>query len=107
VRQLVALWDGGIAVEIANNIKFAGVSLTDWHVFADGREIFLHRRAPTPQVPGILQRVEESMGKTYSLATQNCEHFASYAFSGKAESKAIQGAGVVAAILIIILGLSD
>ena len=95
VRRLIALWGGGLAVEIANNVKFVGVTVSDWHVFASGQEILLHRRAPSTEVPGILRRVEESMGKTYSLATQNCEHFASYAFTGKAESKQIQGVGIV------------
>jgi hypothetical protein len=53
-------------------------------------------------MPEILQRVEESIGKAYSLATQNCEHFASYAFTGKAESKQIQGGVFVAAALVLL-----
>jgi hypothetical protein len=110
VRRLVLQWDGGIAVQIANNVKVTGISLSDWHIFADGHEILLHRRAQAAQVPEILRRVDESMGKAYSLLTQNCEHFASYAFTGKSESKAIQGAGVLAAaafLLIIGFGGSD
>jgi hypothetical protein len=89
-------------VEIANNVKLAGISISDWHVFADGREIFLHRRAESVQVPAILRRVDESMGKTYSLLTQNCEHFASYAFTGVAESKTVTGVGVLVAAVVII-----
>jgi len=99
VRRITAFWGGGVAVEIANNVKFVGVTISDWRVFAGEQEIILHRRAPAAQVPEILRRVDESMGKTYSLATQNCEHFASYAFTGKAESKQIEGAG------ILVLGL--
>jgi hypothetical protein len=102
VRRLLPRWDGGVEVQIANNVKLAGVSVSDWHVFADGREIILHRRALASEVPAILRRVDESMGKTYDLLTQNCEHFASYAFTGKAESKAVQGAGVVAAVLVLV-----
>ena|ERR1700691_1540982 len=104
VRRLVPQWDGGIAVEIANNVKLGGVSLSDWHVFADGQEIILHRRAPADQVPQILRRVDGSMGKTYNLLTQNCEHFASYAFTGVAESKMVTGVGVLVAA-VVILGL--
>ena len=103
VRRLIALWDGGIAVEIANNVKLSGVALSDWYAFADGREIILHRRAPAAQVPEILRRVDASMGKTYNLLAQNCEHFASYAFTGIAQSKAVQGAGVVVAIVVLCL----
>jgi hypothetical protein len=102
VRRLVPRWDGGIAVEIANNVKLGGISLSDWHVFADGREIILHRRAPAGQVRQILRRADESMGKTYDLLTQNCEHFASYAFTGKPESPAIKGAGFITAALVLI-----
>jgi len=103
VRRLVPQWDGGIAVEIANNVKLGGISLSDWHVFADGREIILHRRAPADQVPQVLRRVDASMGKTYNLLTQNCEHFASYAFTGKPESPAIKGAGVITAVLVLLI----
>jgi Lecithin retinol acyltransferase len=107
VRRLVPQWDGGVAVLIANNVKRGGVSLSDWHVFRDGHEIILHRRAPADQVPQILRRVDASMGKTYNLLSQNCEHLASYAFTGKAESKAMQGAGVLTAVLVLlIIGLS-
>jgi lecithin:retinol acyltransferase len=102
VRRLIPRWDGGVEVQIANNVKLAGVSLSQWYVFADGREIILHRRAPASEVPAILHRVDESMGKGYHLLTQNCEHFASHAFTGKAESRAVQGVGVVAAVLVII-----
>jgi hypothetical protein len=102
VRRLIPRWDGGVEVQIANNVKLAGVSISDWYVFADGREIILHRRAPATEVPAILRRTDESMGKGYHLLTQNCEHFASHAFTGKAESKAVQGVGVVAAVLVII-----
>lgn len=102
VRRFVPQWDGGIAVEIANNVKLAGISISDWHIFADGREIFLHRRAESVQVPAILRRVDESMGKTYSLLTQNCEHFASYAFTGATESKTVTGVGVLIEAVVII-----
>jgi|HubBroStandDraft_2_1064218.scaffolds.fasta_scaffold392702_2 hypothetical protein len=102
VRRLVPLWDGGIAVEIANNVKLGGVSISDWHVFADGQEIILHRRAPADQVPQILRRSDASLGERYSLLTQNCEHFASYAFTGVAESKMVNGVGVLVTAVVLL-----
>jgi hypothetical protein len=101
VRRLVRV-SGGIRVEIANNVKLSGITATDWHSFSEGREVVLHRRASSPQVQEILARVEKSMGKTYHLLVQNCEHFASYAFTGKAESKYVQVLGLVAGVFFLI-----
>jgi hypothetical protein len=69
VRRLIPRWDGGVEAQIANNVKLAGISISDWYVFAEGREITLHRRAPAPEVPAILHRVDESMGKQSPIIT--------------------------------------
>ena len=96
----------GMAVQIAHNMKATGVTISDWYVFGDGNPILLVSH-PSSQahVHGILARVEANIGKPYNLFGQNCEHFASFAFSGRAESKALQAALGVAAAVAIILGL--
>lgn len=103
VRRLIPLLTGGVAVQIAHNMKLTGVIVSDWYEFSDNREVFLHRRGLAAQVPDILSRVDASMGKTYNLIAQNCEHFASYAFTGNARSEAVQGAGVLAAVVVLCL----
>src|SRR5579871_2278560 len=96
VRRLVVV-PAGIAAEIVHNTKGGGVALTDWYEFADGNTVFLHRR-PSSAVHAsqIVARAEASIGKPYALFAQNCEHFASFAFNGKAESETVTGLGWLA-----------
>jgi hypothetical protein len=102
-------WAGnGFAVEIANNMIGRGVIASDWYEFADGQTVELHRRAASPiHVQGILARIESNLGKPYNLFAQNCEHFASFAFNGKAESKSVAAIGVVALAAIIVVLLAS
>ena len=98
-------WFGtGMAVEIAHNQKGFGVIASDWYDFADGQTIFLHRRPAPGQVQMILARLESNMGGSYDLFAKNCEHFASYVFTGRAVSNQVAAVGFIAAVAII-LGL--
>jgi Lecithin retinol acyltransferase len=92
----------GFVVEIAHNMKASGVTVSDWYDFSEGDQVHLHRQASSEHVPKILARVEANIGKPYSVFAQNCEHFASFAFTGRAESKSIQGAGLITALALII-----
>lgn len=90
------------AVEIAHNMKATGVTVSNWDDFADGNQIFLRRKASSEQhVQEILARVEANIRKPYNLLGQNCEHFASYAFTGQAESKSIQALGAIAGLAVV------
>lgn len=96
-------WAGtGFAVEIAHNKKGFGVIKSDWYEFAEGQTIFLHRRPSPETVQSILARVESNMGKPYHLFANNCEHFASFAFAGKSESRSVKVLGWLAAAAVII-----
>jgi hypothetical protein len=96
-------WNGnGFAVEIANNKKGIGVIASDWHEFAEGQIVLLQRQADPAMINAILSRVDRSLGKPYHLFAQNCEHFASFAFSGKSESQTVKVAALVAAVVVII-----
>ena len=101
-------WIGtGFAVEIAHNMKQLGVGASDWYEFADAQDVWLHRRdCDQVHVQEILARVECNLGKPYLLFAQNCEHFTSFAFTGKAESKTVDAAGWITAGAII-LGLLE
>ena len=93
---------GGLAVDIAHNLKESGVTVSDWYDFADGNVVMLERHAYSAEhVAEIVARVDVNIGKPYHLFAQNCEHFASFAFTGKAESKSLQvlGGFAVAGIL--------
>lgn len=103
VRRIYPTCDG-LAVEITHNMKATGVTVSDWYDFADGNPIFLHRKASSEHVHEILARAEANIGTPYYLFAQNCEHFASYAFTGRAESTSVQvvgwGVAIVAGIAI-------
>jgi hypothetical protein len=71
--------------------------------FSEGGAVVLCQRASSPaHVQQIMARVESSMGKHYNLFAQNCEHFASFAFNGKAKSKSVQIVGLFATGAVIL-----
>lgn len=102
----VALFLGGqFQAVIAHNMKGKGVIQSSWLNFSENQPVHLHRRAVSQQhVQEILQRAYSSLNASYVLLTQNCQHFASFAFTGKAESPAVRavgGIGVVAALIAL------
>jgi hypothetical protein len=74
----------GVAVEVSHNSKDSGVTVSDWYQFAGDQLVFL-------------ARVEDNIGQPYHAFAQNCEHFASFAFTGIPESETIQTLGRIAA----------
>ena len=97
VRRLV-LVSGGIAVEVIHNTKGGGVAVAAWYEFAGGNPIFLHRSPESPtHAAQVVAWAEANIGKPYFLFAQNCEHFASFAFNGVAESESLQAVGMMAA----------
>jgi hypothetical protein len=95
----------GFVVEIAHNMKASGVTISDWYDFADGNHVWPHRKASSEHVHEILTRVQANIGRPYHVFAQNCEHFASHAFTGQAESESVQvlgwGLAIVAGIAIL------
>ncbi|HEY3443623.1 MAG TPA: lecithin retinol acyltransferase family protein [Paludibaculum sp.] len=107
VRRL-ALVPGGIAVEIIHNTKGGGVAAAAWHDFADGNSVFLHRRPESSlHAAHIIERAEANIEKPYALFAQNCEHFASFAFTGEAESESIKTVGLMAVGLMAVALLTS
>jgi hypothetical protein len=83
-------------------MKATGITTTELFDFSDGQPVFLHRRPFPNDVPGILARVDKSISKPYNLLGQNCEHFASFAFTGKAESTSVKAVGALALVGILV-----
>jgi hypothetical protein len=108
VRRLV-LVPGGIAVEIIHNTKGGGVAVADWYQFADGNPVLLHSHPSSPtHASQVVARGEANIGKPYALFAQNCEHFASFAFTGQAESMTVATLGwMVAGVLAVAALTSD
>jgi hypothetical protein len=106
VRRLLFV-AGGIAVEVIHNTKDEGVMVSEWSEFAGHAPVHLHRRPDSPEdAAATVARAEANLGKPYYLFAQNCEHFASFAFTGEAESKTLQGLGWMAAGLAAIAFLT-
>jgi hypothetical protein len=101
VRRLYSVRNG-IAIEIVHNDKNRGVTVIDWYDFANGNNIFLHKRPSQELAQAVVARASANIGKHYHFFAQNCEHFASFAFTGKANSESMQALGVIAAAVIII-----
>jgi hypothetical protein len=105
VRRIM-LVAGVFVVEIAHNMKSTGIVVTDLVQFADAQPIFLHRRPLPVQVPEILARVDASVGKPYHVFAQNCEHFASFALMGRAESASVRTVVALTLAGVVLVGLS-
>lgn len=101
----VARMYGGFQAAVAHNMKGRGVVQSYWLDFSEGQSVRLHNRAASQMhVNQILQRVYRNLGAKYSLLNQNCQHFASFAFTGKPESpsvKTVGGLGILAALAIL------
>jgi hypothetical protein len=67
--------------------------------------VSLQSRPLPVDVPDILARVDSSIGKPYHLFAQNCEHFASFAFTAKAESKSVKTVRALTLAGAVIIGL--
>lgn len=107
VRRLVFV-PGGVAVEIIHNTKGGGVEIADWHQFGDGNPVFLHRRPKSPShAADAVARADANVGKPYALFAQNCEHFASFAFAGIAESQSVRALGWMAAGVLTVAALTS
>lgn len=98
----VALMYGGFQAAVAHNSKGRGVVQSSWLDFSEGQPVILHRRATSQMhVHEILQRVYANLGQPYLLLAQNCQHFASLAFTGKAESPATKAVGGLAVVAVL------
>ena len=96
----------GFAVEIIHNTKGGGVAVVDWHEFAAGNPVLLHRRPESVYAADVVARAEANIGKPYYLFAQNCEHFASFAFSGQAESETVKAAGWMVVGIVAVAALT-
>lgn len=101
----VGIYVGG--QNVVHNDKGGGVVvLGTLAQFSGGRLIQLHKAATgnTFERQAIANRAFALLGRKFNLWTFNCEHAATWAQSGKAESPQLQGFAVFA-LLILGLGL--
>ena len=106
VRRLVFV-SGGIGVEIIHNTKGGNVAVVDWYEFAACNPVLLHRRPESlAHAADVVARAEANIGEPYYLFAQNCEHFASFAFSGQAESETVKAAGWMVVGIVAVAALT-
>jgi triosephosphate isomerase len=55
----------------------------------------------------VVARAEANIGKPYYLFAQNCEHFASFAFTGKADSETVKTVGLMVAGILAVAALTS
>lgn len=104
IVQALYWTQNGTAVQIVHNDKGNGVSIIDWHAFADGNTIFLHKRPCQHYAKAVVDRANANIGKSYHLCAQNCEHFAAFAFTGQAQSESVQALGFIG-VFVLVVGL--
>jgi hypothetical protein len=105
----LGVWHHGVVVNVswngpvvAHNRKGVGTITSYWNDFSEGQTVHLHKRAESAlHVHEIVARTNANLNKPYRLFAQNCEHFASFVFTGTAESTTVQGWALVAACVAL------
>ena len=84
------------------------MAVVHWYEFAACNPVLLHRRPESlAHAADVVARAEANIGEPYYLFAQNCEHFASFAFTGEPESKTLQGLGWIAAGVLTVAALTS
>jgi len=78
---------------VVHNCKGGGVVLSSLAEFADGTQVYMHQKASGNifDREAIARRAIALVGTKYDLLSFNCEHAASLAQRGKAESPQVAG----------------
>ncbi len=76
--------------EFVHNTLAGGVVYTDRQGFGGNRPITVEQHAPAGRADEVVARAWALVGKEYNLFLFNCEHVASLALTGKAESPQLQ-----------------
>ena len=98
---LYAVWSGAVTdTSLRSSIipKDGGVKISEWYDFA-GVEfiVYLVARPSSPEhANDIVARGEANLGTPYIFFSRNCEHFASFCFTGEAKSETMEGFGTIA-----------
>ena len=80
-------WD----IMVTHNVLHWGVVVTKLDSFCDNRPFEIVRSPQTVEHQRmILLTAQENVGKTYDLFNRNCEHFATFCYTHRAESKQLQ-----------------
>lgn len=102
---IVTVWNA-IETQIAHNMKDTGTTVTNWDGFSGGMPVFLHQHAFSDQhVWEMVERINANLNKPYYLFSQNCEHFASFVFTGNAESPTVKNVGFLALTGVALVAL--
>jgi hypothetical protein len=103
---IYAIVHNGSAYEvwIAHSTKNGGVVITPKSEFEGRTGTLLVRRALTPyHEQCMIGRIEANIGKRWYVDA-NCEHFASFVYFGKPESKQLQAVGSAALVALGVYG---
>lgn len=94
--------------DVVHNDKFGGVVKSSWAEFSKGSPVYIHRKAAGNYFDrqAITQRALSLLGMKYALLDFNCEHAATFAQTGKAESPQVAIGIGVALLAVIGLGLA-
>jgi|HubBroStandDraft_6_1064221.scaffolds.fasta_scaffold260394_2 hypothetical protein len=91
--------------QVVHNDKCNGVVFSTLAEFSSGARVILHKNAEGNlwQRQIIADRAISLIGKKYDLINFNCEHAATFAQTGKAESRQVAGFLFVAFLFGIVL----
>ncbi len=80
-------------IRVAHNSKAHGRVVIEplWN-FSLGQPVFREQQAPIGHEQVVVKRALEFIGKLYDFINFNCDHFATYAQTGRIESPQLQNA---------------
>ncbi len=105
IRNVIHTADGSY-VEVIHNVKNGGVIVSSLEDFSDG-PVFLVGRPSSPEhMTLILATADANLGKSYSLFSQNCEHFCTFCYTWQPKSESVDGfvkfAAVAASVVAVV-----
>ena len=86
-----------------NSGRFGKVRISPLKEFSEGKEIRITSGQPKFSPQQVQMRINERIGKPYSLTSNNCEHFKSEVLGKKRESPQLQFWGTVAVLACVML----
>jgi hypothetical protein len=97
---LISMYGRALVFHFSDDSKVRPDTLED---FLDGYELLIHeRRSKQPYEPVLEAMKFGYWAPLYSLGANNCEHFARWAFAGKAESHQVQAIGLLLSVGLLL-----
>lgn len=93
-------WYGGLPMVISNSRRRRMVAEEPWETFANGGKVSIEGYPSDLSPAVVLVRARSRLGEAWDLLTFNCEHFVEIAHGRKPQSRQLQAAVALGALVV-------